>query len=323
MPGEFYKMDFEAWDEGTDELTLEQEAAYLRLCHQLYRRKAAIPSAATTLARIWRCHPNKARKLLVDLVEAGKVVERDGHLTNTRVTRELDARETRRTQQADAGHIGGTQAQDNRRKSLKTNDADVAVAPTPVGAKSSRERVRGRDRDQIEAEPLSDPRADSAFPPRAFDEFWAAYPHKVGKDAARRAFDIVRRSDRVSFAEIVDGLARYKASKPPTRDWCHPTTWLNQGRWADQPAEPPLPPARASPNGHASSPQQRAFDRARQAHLELMEDRHDQDPSEADAEGHFGASGPQDRHPHQDVHEPPGGRLRLAPPRLGFPPRAH
>ncbi|WP_368737025.1 DUF1376 domain-containing protein [Methylobacterium brachythecii] len=240
-------MDFEAWDEGTDELTLEQEAAYLRLCHQLYRRKAAIPSAATTLARIWRCHPNKARKLLADLVEAGKVIECDGHLTNTRVTRELDARETRRTQQADAGHIGGTQAQDNRRKSLKTNNADVAVAPTPVEANSSRERVRGRDRDQIQAAPLSDPRAASAFPPRAFDEFWAAYPHKVGKDAARKAFDIVRRSDRVSFAEILEGLARYKAAKPPTRDWCHPTTWLNQGRWADQPADPPQPPARASP----------------------------------------------------------------------------
>lgn len=78
MKGEFYKMDYEAWDEGTDELTLEQEAAYLRLCHQLYRRKASIPSTPAPLGRIWRCHPNKAKKLLADLVAAGKVVERDG-----------------------------------------------------------------------------------------------------------------------------------------------------------------------------------------------------------------------------------------------------
>jgi uncharacterized protein YdaU (DUF1376 family) len=320
MKGEFYKMDFEAWDEGTDELTLEQEAAYLRLCHQLYRRKASIPSAPATLARIRRCHPNKARKLLADLVAAGKVAERDGHLSNTRVTRELHDRETRRTQQADAGHTGGTHTQDNRRKPLKTNERDAAVASTPVEANSSRERVRGRE-EQIEASPLSDAGAGNTFPPNAFDVFWLEYPHKVGKDAARKAFDIVRRSRRVTMSALMEGLAGYIAAKPPTRDWCHPTTWLNQGRWADQPAPPPAPHARASPAG--SSPQQRAFDRARQAHLELTEDRNDQDPSDAGGHGYLGASGPSNGHADPGLHEPPGGRLRLAPPRLAFPPRPH
>ncbi len=43
MKTEFYKMEYEAWDEGTDDLTLEQEGAYLRLCHQMYRRRGSIP----------------------------------------------------------------------------------------------------------------------------------------------------------------------------------------------------------------------------------------------------------------------------------------
>ncbi|WP_187273417.1 DUF1376 domain-containing protein [Methylobacterium sp. WL19] len=247
MKGEFYKMDYEAWDEGTDELTLEQEAAYLRLCHQLYRRKASIPSTPATLGRIWRCHPNKAKKLLADLIGAGKIVEKDGHLSNTRVTRELDDRETRRTQQSDAGHIGGTRSGDNRRKSLKTNDRDVADASSVAKRNEAEREKEGEEKGQIEAAPPSVAQVEAAFPAHAFELFWTRYPHKVGKDAARKAFDIVRRSGRVTMVALLSGLDRYKATKPPTRDWCHPTTWLNQGRWADEPAPEPTALARASP----------------------------------------------------------------------------
>ncbi|MCJ2009787.1 DUF1376 domain-containing protein [Methylobacterium sp. J-092] len=238
MKGEFYKMDYEAWDEGTDELSLEQEAAYLRLCHQLYRRKASIPSAPATLGRIWRCHPNKARKLLGDLIAAGKIVEKDGLLSNTRVTRELDDRETRRTQQADAGHIGGTRSQENRRKPLKINGGDRADASSAAKRNQAEEEREGEKKEQIEALPPSDVRESDGFPSNAFDLFWAEYPEKVGKDPARKSFATVRKSRRVTFAALMDGLARYQASKPADRNWCHPTTWLNQGRWSDQPAAP-------------------------------------------------------------------------------------
>lgn len=285
MKGEFYKMDYEAWDEGTDELTLEQEAAYLRLCHQLYRRKAAIPSAPTTLARIWRCHPNKARKLLADLVTLGKVTEKDGHLTNTRVTRELDDRETRRTQKADAGHTGGTRTQENRRKSLETNDRDAAPAGTPAKQnQAEREKeVEGEEKEQTEASPPSVTQAGNVFEPGAFLLFWAQYPHKVGKDAAKRSFDIVKRSGRVSLAELLEGLARYKATKPVTREWCHPTTWLNQGRWADQPAPEPTAPSRAAA-ARQSSADLWAGD-AIDAHQSRQRGSHDTLPFDRDHDG--------------------------------------
>lgn len=72
----------------------------------------------------------------------------------------------------------------------------------------------------------------------SFDEFWAAYPAKVGKEAARRKFERIRRGGKVAFPDLMAGLQRYKASKPPDRDWCHPTTWLNQGRWEDEASKP-------------------------------------------------------------------------------------
>ena len=127
-----------------------------------------------------------------------------------------------------------------------------------------------------------------------------------------------------------------------TRDRMHAWSHSNAGRpiarksdWAlafhnfldralaEAPRSAMGPSARASPNGHSASPQQRALDRARQAHLDLMEDRHGKDPFEADAEGHLGAGRSANGHHHQDVHEPVGGGLRLAPPRPAFPPRTH
>lgn len=158
MKGEFYKMEYEAWDEGTDQLTLEQEGAYLRFCHQMYRRKGPVLDDERVLARLWKCHPNKVRKLRSDLIEAGKIFATgDGHLSNTRVTQELDTRETTRTQRAHAGHIGGTRSGQNRRNSLKTQDADEALASSKTNQRREEER-----REEKKEEPLSFPFAVAA-----------------------------------------------------------------------------------------------------------------------------------------------------------------
>ena len=70
-----------------------------------------------------------------------------------------------------------------------------------------------------------------------FDEFWAEYPRKVGKDAARKAFD-KRKPSRELLARMLASIR----SQVQTVDWQkdggqfipHPTTWLNEGRWQDE-----------------------------------------------------------------------------------------
>lgn len=64
-----------------------------------------------------------------------------------------------------------------------------------------------------------------------FDAFWEAYPAKVGKKAARRAWD--RAKDRPPLVRLLEALDRYRRAKPADREWCHPATWLNEGRWDD------------------------------------------------------------------------------------------
>jgi rRNA processing protein Gar1 len=74
----------------------------------------------------------------------------------------------------------------------------------------------------------------------AFETFWKAYPRKVGKDAARRAFAKVK----VPVETLVAAVEAQKASPQWTKDngqfIPNPATWLNQGRWEDEvkPANP-------------------------------------------------------------------------------------
>ena len=74
-----------------------------------------------------------------------------------------------------------------------------------------------------------------------FERFWQAYPRKVGKQAARRAF---ARAD-VSLQRLLEALEQQKADPQWQREngryIPHPVTWLNQGRWEDEPAGAPVP----------------------------------------------------------------------------------
>lgn len=69
-----------------------------------------------------------------------------------------------------------------------------------------------------------------------FEEFYAAYPRHVGKEAARRAF-VKAVKTKAKAADIVEGARRYAAATAAagteTRYVAHPATWLNAGRWSD------------------------------------------------------------------------------------------
>lgn len=64
-----------------------------------------------------------------------------------------------------------------------------------------------------------------------FDLFWAQYPRKDSKAAARRAFEKARR--RASFADLMAGLLRYRFN-PDRSLQPHASTWLNGDRWEDE-----------------------------------------------------------------------------------------
>ncbi|WP_273702683.1 DUF4373 domain-containing protein [Thermoanaerobacter sp. A7A] len=78
---------------------------------------------------------------------------------------------------------------------------------------------------------------------RRFDEFWAAYPKKVGKKAAWAAWKKVK-PDAELFDKIMTAISKAKATEQWQREngrfIPNPTTWLNQGRWDDEYEEGPI-----------------------------------------------------------------------------------
>ena len=72
---------------------------------------------------------------------------------------------------------------------------------------------------------------------RRFADFWSAYPSKVGKDAARKAFD-KRKPDDELLTQMLAALGLQKRSDKWLKDGGqyipNPATWLNQGRWMDE-----------------------------------------------------------------------------------------
>lgn len=75
-----------------------------------------------------------------------------------------------------------------------------------------------------------------------FEIFWNAYPTKVGKQPARKAFDKVK----VPVETLVAAIERQKCSSQWSKDGGqyipNPATWLNQGRWEDELPEKPESP---------------------------------------------------------------------------------
>lgn len=71
----------------------------------------------------------------------------------------------------------------------------------------------------------------------AFERFWAVYPKKVGKEAARRAFAKVRVPTESLIAAVEAQKRSLQWGKENGRFIPNPATWLNQGRWEDDVTE--------------------------------------------------------------------------------------
>jgi hypothetical protein len=105
---------------------------------------------------------------------------------------------------------------------------------------------RDREEDQDKERDQEETRTSAlSLAKQSFSKFWDAWPNRVGKPLAQRAF--AKALAKHGLNTILAGLDRYIRSKPPDRAWLNPATFLNQERFLDDPA--PSPEARAGPSG--------------------------------------------------------------------------
>jgi len=97
-----------------------------------------------------------------------------------------------------------------RSKSNAVGNADVTLSETEY-----RNRIQNTDTE-------------------AFDRFWSVYPRKAGKQDAQRSFE--RALKVATLDEILAGAQKYANDPNRVAQFtAHPSTWLNQGRWSDEP----------------------------------------------------------------------------------------
>lgn len=217
----FYKMDPSDWDMGTAELSLEEEAAYLRIVNSINKHDAPVPNIDRVLAGMFRCSTRKARSLRDALIEARKIYIEDDRIWNDRARFEVNSRSVRSEKCAESGAKGGRKSGEQRAKALENNDLMQSPALSRI------------EKNRKEKNPPT-PQGGDACVEDEFEEWWKHYPRKVSKGAARRAYKVARK--KIDPKSLFDAVRRFALAVQgkEANFVCHASTWLNGERWDDQ-----------------------------------------------------------------------------------------
>jgi hypothetical protein len=105
-------------------------------------------------------------------------------------------------------------------------------------------REQGKEQGDTAAPPLNGSKPKRSPAPGSDSDpdwvkFWETYPLKKSKDGARKSWAAaIKKADA---ADIIAGAERYRSDPARKPEYTkHPTTWLNQGCWADEATPLPL-----------------------------------------------------------------------------------
>ena len=216
--GDFYKMDPSAWDIGTTELSLEEEAAYLRIVNATHKHRAAVPANDRVLSGMFRCSTRKARSLLDALVAAGKVRVEGGLIVNDRAISDLVHRGFVSSSRAESGAKGGRVRAERAAKALETKDEPQAIA-------SSREEKRREEKIQEAGASCIGARKRARKPEIPIPENWTPSDKNLSDAYARQFTDEEIRHEAAQFRD------HHTARGTRFRDWDAAwRTWLGNAR---------------------------------------------------------------------------------------------
>lgn len=159
---EYFKHEIAKWNVATDDLTLEQEAAYHRVVSQIRLYERPFRHNLRVLSGLWRCNERKAKRLLDELIEAGKLSIEGGLIVDEKAVHDASTLRQSRVDKQSAGRLGGIESGKSRRKALESNDTCEAPASTREEKAREEKNIGGggsagaREADQPEGLPRTD-----------------------------------------------------------------------------------------------------------------------------------------------------------------------
>lgn len=206
---------------------------WLTVLPQLFRGAGVIARPPKEVGRSMGLSEEETSRSLTEL--SGLLENSEGSLVCPGLQREISIREKRRA----AGRLGGHPL---LRAGVPSPQGTVGAPVVPAAeqasaaaAPSSSSAEPGdvaQELDLFAAQPEISNGAEAAF-----ENFWAAYPSKVGKGIARKAF---MRAHCYKFIDrVLAAIERQRHGEKWRKGYIpNPSTWLNQERWSDEPSTP-------------------------------------------------------------------------------------
>jgi len=192
----------------TMHLNCQETGAYIRLLMHAWQHNGLVPDDNELLTRIVRCHPPHWPRLRNIMLPFFDLTKTPGSWYSKRVALEL---------------IKSDEISNKRKAAAlqKHNKSSANVVHLHTQSQSQSPRKKKKDSCSSEDE--------------RFLEFWNGYLKKVGKKAALAAYQ--RALKETTHEKIMAALERQKSTWRDPKFIPHPATWLNQGRWDDEPSQ--------------------------------------------------------------------------------------
>lgn len=231
----FFKLYIGDYQRDTAHLSITEHGAYLLMLQHYYATEKPLP-AGKALHRMLRAQEKDERDA-IDRVVALFWRTTDDGLVNNRADKER-AKSTwqAETNRATAIAREAARKEERGRHEQSTNRATNVHTKGPPRARNSHSQTTSLPSEEKNPPTPRKRGSVSGFPP-GFETFWDAYPRKVGKDAAAKAF-AKRRFTVEQLAAVVAAVETQRRCEAWTREdgrfIPHPSTWLNEGRWQDE-----------------------------------------------------------------------------------------
>jgi uncharacterized protein YdaU (DUF1376 family) len=227
-----FPTDFEA---KTSHLTLAEDGAYNRLLRLMWMMPGcSLPDNDKWIMRRMRVDQATFDDVVLIVIDEFCTRE-NGRVSNAKLSRVFATSNDAHQKRVSAGSKGG------KAKSLNANDSNISNAQAmPKQPEPEPEPYKERE--------SKDSCALSVVVEKAFVDFWAHYPRKIGKASASKAF--AKAAKKHNTDDILFGLSQQiEAMKSKDQKFIpHAATWLNAERWIDEPEQPNNSQQR-TPNG--------------------------------------------------------------------------
>lgn len=224
----YYEHHLGDYAAATAHLSWDEDMAYQRLIRAYYHHEKPIPADVKAACRLARATTAVQRQAVETVLQEFFELGPDGWRQ-----KRCDAEIERYQEKQEKARRSA-----NARWSAKPTQSEGNANASPNAMRTHSEGNAPRHQTPDTNTPLTPRKRGTVheFPP-GFDRVWSAYPRKVGKDAAAKAF-AKRKPDAALVEAMVKAIETQKRSADWTKDGGqfipHLATWLNGGRWMDE-----------------------------------------------------------------------------------------